>query len=46
MFILMKDIGIEENTGGVMYIYIESVHHVVLAGGLRCHRVAMSTIIK
>ena len=45
-FILMKDIGIEENTGGVMYIYIESVHHVVLAGGLRCHRVAMSTIIK
>ena len=47
-FILMKDIGIEENTGGVMYIYIESGHHVVLliAGGLRCHGVATSTIIK
>ena len=36
--------GIEENTGGVMYIYIESGHYVVLAGGLRCHRVATSTI--
>ena len=27
-----------------MYIYIESGHYVVLAGGLRCHRVATSTI--
>ena len=42
----MKDIGIEENTGGLMYIYIESGHHVVLAGGLRRHRVATSTIVK
>ena len=38
--------GTEENTGGVMYIYIESGHYVVLAGGLRCHRVATSTTIK
>ena len=27
-----------------MCIYIESGHYVVLAGGLRCHRVATSTI--
>ena len=35
-----------ENTGGAMYIYIESGHNVVLliAGCLRYHRVATSTI--
>ena len=35
--------GIEENRGVTyIYIYIGSGHHVVVAGGQRCHRVATS----
>ena len=33
-----------KDNGGVTYIYIGSGHHVVVAGGQRCHIVATSMI--